>query len=77
LAFLRNAAADARLVQADGLESKSAADVATCRADALDELHRLQRSLSSLDLDPTPDMTASRRCMSITTTRMLSVTVSV
>ena len=45
LAFLPNAAAGARLVQTAGLESKSAADVATCRAAALDELHRLQRSL--------------------------------
>ena len=45
LAFLRNAAAGARLVQTDGLDSTSAAHVATCRAAAPDELHRLQRSL--------------------------------
>ena len=42
---LRNAAAGARLIQADGLDSKSAADVAASLADALEELHRLQRSL--------------------------------
>jgi hypothetical protein len=42
---LRNAAADARLIQAEGLDSKSAADVAASLADALEELHRLQRSL--------------------------------
>jgi hypothetical protein len=43
--FLRNAAAGARLIQAEGLDSKSAADVAASLADALEELHRLQRSL--------------------------------
>jgi hypothetical protein len=42
---LRNAAAGARLIQAEGLDSKSAADVAASLADALTELHRLQRSL--------------------------------
>ena len=42
---LRNAAAGARLIQAEGLDSKSAADVAASLADALEELHRLQRSL--------------------------------
>jgi hypothetical protein len=42
---LRNAASGARLIQADGLDSKSAADVAASLADALEELHRLQRSL--------------------------------
>ena len=42
---LRNAAAGARLIQAEGLDSKSAADVAATLADALEELHRLQRSL--------------------------------
>jgi hypothetical protein len=42
---LRNAAAGARLVQAGGLDSRSAADVAASLADALEELHRLQRSL--------------------------------
>jgi hypothetical protein len=30
---------------ADGFDSKSTADVAACLADALEELHRLQRSL--------------------------------
>jgi hypothetical protein len=40
---LRNAAAGARLIQAEGLDSKSAADVATSLADALEEFHRLQR----------------------------------
>jgi hypothetical protein len=39
---LRNASAGARLIQAEGLDSKSAADVAVCLADALEELHRLQ-----------------------------------
>jgi hypothetical protein len=43
--ILRNAAAGARLIQADGLDSKSAAEVAASLADALEELHRLQRSL--------------------------------
>jgi hypothetical protein len=42
---LRNAAAGARLIQADGLDSESAADVAASLADALDELYRLKRSL--------------------------------
>ena len=42
---LRNAAAGARLIQAEGLDSKSAADVAASLADALEELHRLQRGL--------------------------------
>jgi hypothetical protein len=42
---LLNAAAGARLIQADGLDSRSAAEVAASLADALEELHRLQRSL--------------------------------
>ena len=42
---LRNAAAGARLIQAEGLDSNSAADVAASLADALEELHRLQRRL--------------------------------
>jgi hypothetical protein len=42
---LRNAAAGARLIQADGLDSKSAADVSASLADALEELHRLKRRL--------------------------------
>ena len=42
---LRNAAAGARLIQVEGLDSKSAVDVAASLADALKELHRLQRSL--------------------------------
>ena len=42
---LRNAASGARLIQADGLDSKSAADVSASLADALVELHRLQRRL--------------------------------
>jgi hypothetical protein len=42
---LRNAAAGARLIQADGLDSTSAAEVAACLADALEELHQLQRQL--------------------------------
>jgi hypothetical protein len=43
--ILRNAAIGARLLQADGLDSKSAAEMAVSLADALDELHRLQRGL--------------------------------
>jgi hypothetical protein len=42
---LRNAAAGARFIQVDGLDSKSAADVAASLADALAELHRLERHL--------------------------------
>src|SRR5215217_5426348 len=42
---LRTAAAGARLIQADGLDRKSAADDSACLADALDELHRLKRRL--------------------------------
>jgi hypothetical protein len=43
---LRNAAAaGARLIQPEGLDSKSAADVAASLADALVELRRLERRL--------------------------------
>jgi hypothetical protein len=42
---LRNAAAGARLIQVEGLDCKSAADVAASLVDAFEELHRLQRSL--------------------------------
>jgi hypothetical protein len=42
---LRNAAAGARLIQTDGLDSKSAAEVAASLAEALEELQRLQRRL--------------------------------
>jgi hypothetical protein len=42
---LRNAAVGARRIQADGLDSKSAADVAASLADALEQLYRLQRSV--------------------------------
>jgi hypothetical protein len=42
---LRNAAAGARLIQAEGLDSKAAADIAATLADALTELHRLERRL--------------------------------
>jgi hypothetical protein len=56
---LRNAAAGARLIQAEGLDSKSAADVAASLADALEVLDRLQRTrnpgkcapVSSIDSD--------------------------
>jgi hypothetical protein len=41
---LRNAAAGARLIQAEVLDSKAAAEVAASLADALDQLHRLKRS---------------------------------
>ena len=43
---LRNAAAGARLIQTEGLDSKSVADLATCLADVLTELHRLERRLN-------------------------------
>jgi hypothetical protein len=42
---LRNAADGARLIQSEGLDKESAADLAASLADALDELHRLQRRL--------------------------------
>jgi hypothetical protein len=42
---LQNAAAGARLIQAEGLDTRSAADVAASLAEALEELHRLQRRL--------------------------------
>jgi hypothetical protein len=42
---LRNAAAGARLIQAEGLDIKSADDLAAALADALEELHRLTRRL--------------------------------
>jgi hypothetical protein len=42
---LRNAAAGARLIQAEGLDSTSAAEVSASLADALEELHRLKRRL--------------------------------
>jgi hypothetical protein len=42
---LLNAAAGSRLIHAEGLDSKSATDVAASLADALEELHRLERSL--------------------------------
>jgi hypothetical protein len=38
---LRNAAAGARLIQTEGLDSKSAVDVAASLPHALEELHRL------------------------------------
>jgi hypothetical protein len=42
---LRNAAAGAYLIQVDGLDSQPAADLAAQLDEALEELHRLQRSL--------------------------------
>ena len=59
--FLRNAAAGARLIQAEGLDSKSAADVAASLADALTELHRLERRLDRrIRRDPaTPGRTST------------------
>jgi hypothetical protein len=42
---LRNAAVGARLIQVEALDSKSAADLATSLANALEELHRLKRRL--------------------------------
>jgi hypothetical protein len=38
---LRNAGTGARLIQAEGLDTQSATDVAAALADALEELHRL------------------------------------
>ena len=50
---LRNAAAGARLIQTDGLDSKSAAEVADSLADALEELHRSgAASIDVLDAGP-------------------------
>jgi hypothetical protein len=43
---LRNAAGGARLIQAEGLDSKSAAELAAGLAGALAELHRLERRLN-------------------------------
>jgi hypothetical protein len=43
---LRNAAAGARLIQAEVWTAKSAAAVSASLADALEELHRLQRNLN-------------------------------
>jgi hypothetical protein len=43
---LGNAAGGARLIEADGLESKSAAELAADLADTLSELHRLERRLN-------------------------------
>ena len=51
---LRNAAAGARLIQAEGLDSESVADVAASLADALEELDRLQRA-STDEFDATRD----------------------
>jgi hypothetical protein len=51
---LRNAAAGARLIHVDGLDSKSAADVAVSLAGSLEELHQLQRSLDRVS-DATRD----------------------
>jgi hypothetical protein len=42
---LRNATAGARLIQVEGLDIKSAADVTASLADALEELRRLERRL--------------------------------
>jgi hypothetical protein len=42
---LRNAVAGARLIQPEGLDSKSATEVEATLADALEELHRLRRGL--------------------------------
>jgi hypothetical protein len=43
--ILRNAAVGGRLIQTDGLDSESAAQLVASLANALEELHRLQRSL--------------------------------
>jgi hypothetical protein len=45
---LRNAAAGARLIQPEALDSESAADIAASLADALEEPHRLQRRLDRI-----------------------------
>jgi len=39
----------AQLVQAEGLDGKSAVDVSASLADALEELHRLKRRLDASD----------------------------
>ena len=46
--FLRKAAAGVRLIQAEGLDIKSADDLAAALAVALEELHRLPRRLDRL-----------------------------
>ena len=43
---LRNAATGARLLEAEGLDSKSVTEIAASLDDALEELHRLQRRLN-------------------------------
>jgi hypothetical protein len=43
---LRNAAAGARLIEAEGLDNQAAAEVAASLAAALEELHRLKRILN-------------------------------
>jgi hypothetical protein len=43
---LRNAAGGARLIQAEGMDSKSAAELAAGLVDTLAELHRLERRLN-------------------------------
>jgi hypothetical protein len=44
--LLRNVAAGARLIQAEGLDSKSAADIAASLTDVLEKLQRLERRLN-------------------------------
>ena len=58
---LRNAAGGARLSQADGLDNKSAAELAARLADTLAELHRLeQRIIRRLNRDAEHRLDISR-----------------
>jgi hypothetical protein len=43
---LGNAAVGARLIQAEGLDSKSTAEIAASLANGLDERHRIERRLN-------------------------------
>ena len=65
---LRNAAAGARLIQADGLDSKSAADIAASLADALTGLHRLELRLNrrirrDIDAPKSPAASLASPCL--------------
>ena len=72
---LRNAAAGARLIQAEGLDSKSAADVAASLADALEELPGSSAALIDVSgatkESGKAHQLAPRFRILITTTRML------
>jgi len=61
---LRNAAAGARLIQAEGLDSRSAADVAASLPGALEELHRLSGTLIDV-YDATRDAESALESVSL------------